>query len=96
MKKRYRIKNKFRFVFFVTLFVLICSLAIGAVFPVAASSSGRRMTQVKVQSGDTLWDLARTYGDQNKDIREVIYDICSINGISASELYVGTTIYIPQ
>ncbi|MBQ2058766.1 MAG: LysM peptidoglycan-binding domain-containing protein, partial [Firmicutes bacterium] len=51
---------------------------------------------VEVVSGDTLWDLARTYGPSDKDVRLVIKDICAINDVSAYTLVPGQNLLIPQ
>ena len=97
MKKTYRIKNKFRFTLFVAVMVVVFSVLIGAIAPVKVhADSSIRYVEVKVCGGDTLWSLASEYGDQNKDIRENIYDICRINGISAETLREGDTIIIPR
>ena len=96
--KTIRIKNKFRFITFVTILILVISMAVGALFPVTAlsESSGRPYVEVCVKYGDTLWDLAERYGDQQTDVREIIYEICEINSISASDLAAGQLIKIPQ
>ena len=52
--------------------------------------------EIVVQSGDTLWDLAQEFGPADKDVREVVYDICRYNEISADSIYPGQTIMIPQ
>ena len=97
MKKTIRITNKYRFITFVTLFVLVVSMAIGACFPVSAAGADQSSyTEVKVKAGDTLWKLAKTYGDQNKDVREVIYDICRINNVDAGSIYPGQILVIPE
>ena len=72
-------------------------MIIGALFPVRATGSDlQSYIEVKVQTGDTLWDLAHTYGDQTKDVREVIYDICQANNISAGSIYPGQILRIPD
>ena len=52
-------------------------------------------SEIVIQSGDTLWDLAREFGPDDKDVREVVYAICRINDISADSIYPGQTILIP-
>ena len=96
--KTYRIKNKFRFITFVTILIIMISMLLGIMFPITAQSesSGKAYVEVCVNNGDTLWDLAKEYGSPDKDIREIIYEICDINGISASELTAGLNIIIPQ
>ena len=93
-----RIKNKFRFITFVTVLVIAISMLIGAFFPVAALSdiSGKSYVEVCIEDGDTLWALAERYGNSDKDIREFIYEICDLNDISASGLMAGMSIKIPQ
>ncbi len=94
--RHYRIKNKFRFITFMIIAVLVVSMSIGALFPVRALGKAPEYTEVKVKDGDTLWSLAKTYGDPSRDIRESIYEICRINDITAETLYAGAVIRIPQ
>ena len=97
MKRTYRITNKYRFITFVTLLVIMCSMIIGTLFPVsAADHKDICYTEIKVQAGDTLWNIARAYGDSSKDVREVIYDICEANHINAGDIYPGQLLKIPQ
>ena len=95
--KKYHIKNRIRFITFITVMMLIVSFSLATVFELADAHSEEspEYVSVYVKSGDTLWDLAQTYGSGNKDIRELIYDICSINNIKASDLRAGQTILIP-
>ena len=98
MKKRYRIKSKFRLTLFITIailmFISITGTAIGA--NNAESLTKPVYSEITVQSGDTLWNLAETFGPVNKDTREVVYEICKINDISADSIYPGQTILIPE
>ena len=96
MKRRYRIKNKFRFITFVALMVIAVSMLMGAVFPVSASHQQElSYKEVKVQYGDTLWNIARTYGSSNMDVRETVYEICRINGVEAGSIYPGQVLKVP-
>lgn len=52
-------------------------------------------SEVVIQYGDTLWDLALEFGPADKDIREVVHEICRINDITAESIYPGQTILIP-
>ncbi len=96
--KKYRIVNRFRFITFVTLMMLVAGFALTSLigFPESFAEEPKRYTEVEVVSGDTLWDLAKSYGDSSKDIREVVYEICSVNQIKAQDLYAGQIILIPQ
>ena len=96
MKRRYRISNKYRFITFVALMVIIGSMIIGAVFPVsAAHQQDINYREVKVQYGDTLWNIARTYGDSSRDVREIVYDICTLNNVEAGSIYPGQILKVP-
>ena len=50
---------------------------------------------VDIMPGDTLWSIAETYMSDTDDIRQAIYELCSINDITASQLYAGMTIQVP-
>ena len=47
-------------------------------------------------AGDTLWDIAQEYGSDNKDIRQVVFDICRLNDLRADELRPGQIIMVPM
>ncbi len=95
--KRYRIVNKFRFTLFVTvclvLFVFIAGSVLGY-FDVRGVHDPK-CVEVRVTSGDTLWNLAKAYGPVNADTRRVIYEIKQINGVSAETLRAGQVLLIP-
>lgn len=96
MKKRYRIKAPVRFTAIVTTLVLICVFAISALTGYSDVSAAQEpeYVNIRVQSGDTLWDLAKAYGPSNQDIRQTVRDICSLNGITAADLQAGQYILI--
>lgn len=98
MKKRYRIRSQKRFTIFLVLMLLLVTVvgsATGAGNHVTAMSEDA-YTKILVQSGDTLWDLAKTYGPENTDLRKTIHTICTINEIEADEIHPGQTILIPN
>lgn len=49
-----------------------------------------------VASGDTLWSIAREYGPTNSDIRKVVLKIKNRNLMTASNIFVGQQLIIPQ
>lgn len=53
------------------------------------------ITSVTVQSGDTLWSIAREYKPGDKDLREFVYEIAADNGVRDCEIVVGQTLFIP-
>ena len=96
--KHYRIANRIRFVSFVVTACLLLSFAVMGVLNICSADEKKntRYTEITVVEGDTLWALAKEYGCGEKDIREVIYDICSVNKIKASDLRPGQTLLIPN
>lgn len=97
-KRTYRIANKFRFITFLTVFMLITAFSVSAVFGFgsAAGSDVQTFKTVQVQPGDTLWTLAKQYGPNNVDCRKLIYEIQQINDVSAYTLQAGQYISIPE
>ena len=101
MKKTARIISIPRF----TLFVAICTAAI--IFSVAtlmnvfgmyyaeAQSIDPYYETVKVQSGDTLWDIAEEFYPAGTDIRQAIYSIEKANHMSSSVINAGQTLQMP-
>jgi len=47
-----------------------------------------------VAPGDTLWDIAVTYSG-DRDVREVIYEIQRLNGLTSAEIYPGQVLFVP-
>jgi len=95
--KRYRIANKFRFITSMVIVMLLGFAIMTAFlgFGRATASDKRSFVTVRVEQGDTLWDLASAYGPGNYDIRRVVYEIEQINNVSASTLQPGQLITIP-
>ncbi|MGC2872971.1 cell division suppressor protein YneA [Ihubacter sp. rT4E-8] len=97
MNKRYKITSRFRFTLFITITILciftVMSTLIG--FNTVSSSAMDQYHQVKIQSGDTLWEIAAEYGPEDADVRRIIHEICDINEISADSLEAGQTIIVP-
>ncbi len=52
--------------------------------------------EVSVKKGDTLWTLARKYGNEGRDIRFTVTRIREINQIGKKEhIYPGQSLFIP-
>lgn len=97
MKKKYKIKSKFRFTLFATLAIMLVISITGTVIGDNTSDSLTKATyaQIQVQAGDTLWNLAKEFGPENQDLRNVVYEICQLNHITADSIYPGQIISIP-
>lgn len=96
-KRTYRITNKFRFITFLTVCMLLVAFGMSSVlgFSSVAGSDVQKYVNVQVHDGDTLWTLAKQYGPKNVDCRKVIYEIQQINNVSANTLQAGQYINIP-
>lgn len=96
--KKYKIVNKFRFISFVVTVLLIMSFSTANLFGLLEANGAEKIeySEVQVVDGDTIWQLAKMYGNSSKDIREVIFQICKINNIKADTLKAGQTILIPK
>ena len=83
-----RIKNKFKFIRSTTILILI----ILGIFCISISQSKKEYIDYTVGRGETLWSIATDHTDG--DIRNYIYTIKNINGMTTSELQEGQTIKI--
>jgi len=50
---------------------------------------------VEVRYGDSLWTIARQYGDPDRDVREIVWQIQQANDVDASRLQPGSEIALP-
>jgi len=93
---KYRIVNRRRFITFLVIAILLAYfLVVGLLNYVFAASGDRELVYVTIASGDTLWDIAKDYSPDKKDVRRTVYEICRINDISAGEIYPGQVISVP-
>ena len=75
---------------------LICFIFVNKSF----SHSEKSYKQIYISSGDTLWSIAKEENNNNeyfdsKDIREIVYELKSINNLSNSNLIIGQELNIP-
>nr|WP_315019635.1 LysM peptidoglycan-binding domain-containing protein [uncultured Aminipila sp.] len=97
-KKSYRIKSKFRFITSLTVTLIAFVFMAYNVFGLdnASSLTKEIPIQIEIQSGDSLWNIACEYRPSHTDVREIVYDICSLNDITADSIYPGQKILIPD
>jgi hypothetical protein len=96
--KTYRIKSRVRFTIFVIIIMLLLVSSANAVlgFYDASGKTVERFSEYTVESGDTLWTIAAEFMPSDMDVREAVFEIRSLNGISGSEaLMPGRTLLIP-
>lgn len=100
-KKKIKIVNKYKFVmsimFLSILIVTIFSTMLGTL-----TASGSEFTQfvtIEVESGDTVWGIARTvnnsYLEDNEDVRLIVYAIAQENSLENYFIYPGQEIIVP-
>ena len=94
-----KIKNKKKFI--ISNLILFSILFMGVyVSKATLSSSMVHYTEIYVEEGDTLWQIASSeqkYNEyyKNKEIREIINNLKSVNNLKSSNLTVGQKIIIP-
>lgn len=72
--------------------LLTCSMLIA--FASNVSDAPISYATVEVASGDTLWSIAKE-NCPDSDPRDIIRDICEINGIDQHTIYAGMILQIP-
>ena len=80
--------------------VIGLGLAMGAAgaWPVAARTERTAPPpplRVRVQYGDSVWTLAKQYGDSRRDVRAVVAEILRANQVEAAALQPGQELVIP-
>ena len=97
MKKKYRIASKFRFYTFIIVTILILTGTVTAVFGESPAHPNELSdcVEVVVESGDTLWNIARAYGPTDVDIRVIVWNIERLNDVTAAELQPGQVLLVP-
>jgi len=81
--------------------VAIISIVVLAVFLLASAvqaEGGAEVTTVdyRVRSGDTLWSIAETQGDQTGDVRSAVHTIQRLNGLEGSTIHAGQVLVLPS
>lgn len=98
-KRKRKINSKIKSIIIVSSILIILNIVF---------SAGKSYSKVEVEYkleyasfGDTLWTIAKRERKNNKyyqdkDIREIIYDLKKINNLSNSDLIEGQEIKIPK
>ena len=95
---KYRITNRKRFITFLVIVILLSYFLVFGLINIAfASDNSLKTTRVvTVSAGDTLWEIAGEYVRPGVDIRNIVHEICVLNGIKAGEIYPGQELLIPM
>ncbi|NBI07929.1 LysM peptidoglycan-binding domain-containing protein [Senegalia massiliensis] len=95
--KRLVIVNKFRFVTFLLVLILLFALLLNNLLSVVvASNTDSEYKQIHVKEGDTIWCIAKSNNPEGDDVREVVYKIKKINNISNEWIEAGDILKIPR
>lgn len=97
--KRYRIKSKFRFITFLVIVIGLTVGLFGYITGFDISTALVRHTNdvhIEILAGDTIWDIADKYKNDNTDLRKAVYEICQANDIHDGAIQEGMTLIIPE
>ena len=86
------------------LVIIICSFLIVLFFlPAKSASAGDvnsstyTITSVHIQTGDTLWSIAKEYySEEFSSVPNLVIEIKRMNGLSSDTIYAGNYILVPQ
>ncbi len=87
-----RKKKKNKWILFVLGAVLLLTLVF---FSSGGAANTETFETITVQTGDTLWGIAKNHLPPRMDIREYIYEIKKANNITGSIIYPGEEIKLP-
>ena len=93
--KRVRIVNKRRFT--LALFLLFISFLCAFMLMFNAVSGEEKIIykDYVVVKGDTVWKIADINTGNDRDVREIVYEIVKVNNIKNQTIYPGQTIQVP-
>ncbi len=93
LKKRYVLKNRFRF-YTITLTAVLIIIAV--VFSTAAYGGKEKAYRtIIVREGETLWDIA-VKNREETEIRKYIFNIKKLNKLEEGKIFTGMELRIPQ
>ena len=52
--------------------------------------------EIRIEKGQTLWEIANKHNSQENDIRKLIFDIKELNELNSAMLQPGDTLLIPE
>ena len=95
-----KIVNVKRFVISSTMLLLMVVMIVSSIVNIAYSYNNINYKTVYVTQGDTLWKIAEVEQKnnayyENKDIRDIVYDIKTANNLDVSNLNIGQELKIP-
>lgn len=94
---RLHLANKFRFVWSLVVILLLLYLGTNIFLEmnIAERIDELKYIEIQIKRGDTIWELAKKFTPNGKDIRKTIYEISLINNLDSLDIYPGQVIKIP-
>lgn len=96
-RKKIRIVNRARFLTMLLMVIVILVIIFINVINLVHTDASVEFTsiEVEVREGDTLWDLALRHNSTDRDVREIIYEIETLNNIGENCIKPGDILEIP-
>lgn len=84
---------RFRALSIITISVMFVLLLLASASH--ATSTVTETFEYRVKPGDTLWQIAETYGPEGRDVRAIVSTIERINGLDGGVLQAGHVLELP-
>ncbi|KNF08913.1 LysM domain-containing protein [Gottschalkia purinilytica] len=94
--KKMRIISKTRFTIFLTLSSLILFILLSNIFNINVySKKVDKHKEVVISDGDTVWQIAKKFNNNNEDVRIMVNRIIRANDLKNQFIKPGDTIKVP-
>ncbi|MBQ5960206.1 MAG: LysM peptidoglycan-binding domain-containing protein [Firmicutes bacterium] len=94
VRRQIRLLTAMTIVVFTVVIILSAILSPKITFA-KSGSAGPVYESVRIETGDTMWDIASRYAEPGTDIRSLIRQIEELNHISADFIYDGQYLIVP-
>lgn len=97
-KRKIRVANKKRFLIFllsVTTIVFLVISILSENTKVYSSEYEAKYIEVKVEKGDTIWNIAVKNKPKDYDTRKMVYEIMENNKLQTASIHPGDVIRVP-
>ncbi len=80
---------------YIIILLFIFTFTSNAINKNKAAMNNVILKEIQIESGDTLWDIAKENISNEEDIRNYIYEIIEINNLKNVNIHAGETIVVP-
>ncbi len=102
LRRRRELRLKLTKLFLMFVLVLVAVFGVQSISAIAHAAgneepSYKYYTQITVESGDTLWSIAKEHMDEEhySGVNAYIKEVCTINGCKADSIKSGQNLIIP-